>query len=174
MDQSIGVRFWTKVQCAGTKQQHMQTCCWEWQGATNRDGYGRFRNGRKHERAHAMLLWWSTGTKPAYVMHICDNPCCVRPSHLKDSTHSMNMLDAYAKHRRPSCSPGGLTHYKARFTAAEISDIRARYAAGETQKSIGTSYGAHQSHISQIVRGKSYRSLPSAEAKVGLSWDQAK
>jgi len=152
----------------------MNTCCWEWQGATNRDGYGRFKNGRKLERAHAMLLWWSTGNKPSYIMHICDNPCCVRPSHLQEGTPTLNIIDAYKKGRRPDCTPKATSHYKSRFTTEDIISIRTRYALGETQKSIGDSYGVTGSHISQIIKGKLYSSIPLAEAKVGNSWQEAK
>lgn len=165
MDQSIGARFWAKVNCTGSHMPGMTTCCWEWQGATNKDGYGRFCVGRKLERAHAILLWWSTGKLPSYVMHVCDNPRCVRPSHLHEGNHGLNMLDAYKKGRRPDCTPKGTLHYKSRFTVADIRAIKARYLAGETQKTIGASYGVHQSHISQIVRGKTYRSVPLTEAE---------
>ena len=164
MDQSIGVRFWAKVNCAGTHQAHMPTCCWEWQGATNNDGYGRFRLNRKLERAHAILLLWITGHRPEYVMHQCDNPACVRPSHLNKGTHGLNMKDAYAKGRRPACAPKGVKHYKARFTVEQIQIIRNRYAAGESQKSIGIDFGVNQSHISKIVRRETYSSVPDAPA----------
>lgn len=174
MDQSIGARFWAKINCAGPHQLHMSTCCWEWQGAKNNDGYGRFRLGRKHERAHAVLLAWVIGHNPKYVMHRCDNPACVRPSHLQEGTHGLNMRDAYKKQRRPACSPKGVKHYKARFTSEQVQTIRVRYASGESQKSIGADYGVCQSHISQIVRRKTYDSVPDVLAKVGDSWDQAK
>ena len=159
MDQIIGARFWAKVNCAGSKQAHMTTCCWEWCGSKNKDGYGRFRVNQKLQRAHAVSLSWYLNYTPKYVMHLCDNPACVRPSHLKEGTHSLNMFDAYAKKRRPKCVPGGTHHYKSRFSRQDIFDIRRRYSAGETQANIGKIYNVHQSHISQIVRGKTYRSL---------------
>jgi hypothetical protein len=84
------------------------------------------------------------------------------------------MRDAYRKQRRPNCFPKGVKHYKARFTSEQVQTIRARYASGESQKSIGTDYGVCQSHISQIVRRKTYDSVPDVLAKVGDSWDQAK
>lgn len=76
------------------------------------------------------------------------------------------MRDAYKKGRRPSCTPKGTKHYKARFTESEIVDIRMRYKNGETQTSIASFYKTDQSHISQIVRGKTYKTVPGIEAKV--------
>lgn len=160
MDQSIGARFWAQVNCAGSRKPHMATNCWEWQGSTNKDGYGRFRLPTgKLERAHGLTLSWVLGHRPAYVMHLCDNPACVRPSHLKEGTHRLNMLDAYAKGRRPACIPQGTASVLSRFTAEQIVDIRRRHADGETQKSIGIYYATAQAHISQIVRRKTYRDV---------------
>ena len=174
MDQSIGARFWAKVNCAGKQMPHMETCCWEWHGSKNLGGYGRFKIKDKYHRAHALSLSWVLGHTPKYVMHKCDNPSCVRPSHLQEGNHGENMKDAYAKGRRPDCTRKGPNHPNAVFTAADIRDIRARYAAGETQKSIGASYGVVQSHISLIVLGKIYKTVSRAEAKVGDSWQEAK
>ena len=160
MDQSIGVRFWAKVNCAGPCKPHLVTNCWEWQGSTNKDGYGRFRVvGGKLERAHGVVLSWVLGYMLAYVMHLCDNPACVRPSHLKEGTHRLNMLDAYAKGRRPSCMPQGTASVISRFTAEQIVDMRCSFANGETQKSIGSRYETTQAHVSQIVRRKTYRDV---------------
>ena len=160
MDQSIGVRFWAKVNCAGPRKPHMATNCWEWQGNVNKQGYGRFRlSTYKLERAHGLTLSWVLGYRPAYVMHLCDNPACVRPSHLKEGTHSLNMLDAYAKNRRPKCIPQGTASVLSRFTTEQVVDMRQRYANGETQKSIGIRYGTSQAHVSQIVRRKTYRDV---------------
>jgi hypothetical protein len=160
MDQSIGARFWEKVNCGAPCKPHMATNCWEWQGATNKDGYGRFRtlNG-KLERAHGLTLSWVLGYRPAYVMHLCDNPACVRASHLKESTHSLNMRDAYAKGRRPKCIPEGTNSKLSRFTMDQILDIRRRCSNGETQSSIAKSYATSQSHISQIIRRRSYQNV---------------
>lgn len=174
MDQSIGARFWAKVNCAGNHMPHMQTCCWEWQGSKNLDGYGRFNIKGKLQRAHAVSLSWILGYTPRYVMHRCDNPACIRPSHLQESTHGQNMKDAYAKGRRPDCIPKGTKCVQSRFKVEEVIEIRTRYASGETQASIGASFGVHQSHISQIVRGKTYTDVAFAAANLRLNRDQAK
>jgi hypothetical protein len=156
MARSIEERFWEKVAHAETCQSHMDTPCWEWQGCKNNDGYGRFRADGRLVRAHAMAMFLDSGHMPKYVMHICDNPCCVRPSHLQEGTHGLNMKDAYKKQRRKSYVPKGVNQYKARFNEDDIRLIRRRYAEGETQKAIGASYGVHQAHISQIVRRRTY------------------
>lgn len=49
------------------------------------------------------------------------------------------------------------------FEAEDIHDIRARYAAGELQKSIADDYGVSQSMMSRILNGKYYRDVPESE-----------
>jgi hypothetical protein len=137
----------------------MPTCCWEWNGSKNNDGYGRFRYDKKIERAHAVSLSWILGHMPKYVMHLCDNPACVRPSHLVEGDHGTNMKDAYKKKRRVSCTPQGADHTVSIFTEQDIKDIRRKYMSGMTQAAIGLLYGVSQSHISQIVRRKTYKNV---------------
>ena len=52
--------------------------------------------------AHRVVLQIETGTPvPAdkVVMHECDNPSCVRPTHLRVGTHAENMHDKVVKGR---------------------------------------------------------------------------
>ena len=49
------------------------------------------------------------------------------------------------------------------FEVEDIHDIRARYAAGELQKSIAEDYGVHQTTISDIIVGHTYRDVPESE-----------
>lgn len=95
-------RFWSKVRCT--------EACWEWTGSKTR-GYGDFvdASGRKVKAhrwsfAHALGRAISAGLD---VMHLCDNPSCVRPEHLKEGTTQENIDDMMAKgrHRRRSASP---------------------------------------------------------------------
>ncbi|MFD1203494.1 HNH endonuclease [Leucobacter albus] len=49
---------------------------------------------------HRVSLMLQLGrTLEGDVMHHCDNPPCLRPNHLRESTHQENMLDAAAKGR---------------------------------------------------------------------------
>ena len=140
----------------------MATCCWEWTGAKNNDGYGRFNlgaeNGSKLGRPHAVSLSFGLGYMPAYVMHKCDNPCCVRPSHLKEGTHAENTKEAYAKGRQPRRHKyRGEAVKQARLSEDDVRDIRARYAGGEYQKDIAKVYGIEQTNVSHIVLRKTWK-----------------
>lgn len=150
MAKSIGVRFWEKVNCAAPCQCHMSTNCWEWQGCTSW-GYGHIHLKGKNEKAHRVMLAWVLGHRPAYVMHLCDNRACVRPSHLKEGTHMLNMLDAIAK--------GRLYTAPRRFAPGQVTDMRHRYNSGETLTTIATLYATTPSHISKIVKRKSYKNV---------------
>jgi hypothetical protein len=106
------------------------------------------------------------------VCHNCpdgDNPACVRPTHLFVGTHAENMADMKAKGRaargtqqmaaahaalraRPELVPRGVRHGRAVIDDDIVREVRARYAAGETQMSIARALGLGQPHVSQIVR----------------------
>src|ERR1043165_1317635 len=80
VDASVAPRFWVKVD----KSDGLG--CWLWTAATTH-GYGMFRSGgRKGRTVHAHRVAWALthGFVPAGldVLHRCDNPPCVRPSHL--------------------------------------------------------------------------------------------
>lgn len=75
--------------------------CWEWQGAKHRRNYGGFSINGSMYRANrvAWALAYGTSTIGLSVCHTCDNPSCVRPTHLFLGTHQDNMNDAITKGR---------------------------------------------------------------------------
>jgi HNH endonuclease len=91
-------RFWTKV----IKSEN----CWEWQGVKNGDGYGQFKRDGQMVPAHRIAFELIHGEIPngLYVLHQCDNPPCVKPSHLYLGTQFDNMRDMFQKGRD---NPGG-------------------------------------------------------------------
>lgn len=102
-------RFWSKVEKGDPDE------CWNWTGTLN-NGYGDFWAGNKRIGAHRyswMLHNEEIPKNNSYhglcVMHMCDNPACVNPAHLKLGTHQENMSDRTVKGRtgiRPA-NPNG-------------------------------------------------------------------
>ena len=77
--------------------------CWEWQGCKSRRGYGVLSFDGKRYAAHR-LSWSIHHKKPIpasneFICHHCDNPSCVRPSHLFKGTPRDNVLDMVKKKR---------------------------------------------------------------------------
>lgn len=75
--------------------------CWIWTGNTDSDGYGLFQLDGKQWRAHRFSQFIYNGLDSArpIVMHTCDNPACVNPSHLVNGTVFENNLDKQKKGR---------------------------------------------------------------------------
>ena len=77
------------------------TACWEWIGAKNQYGYGRFWIDGHLVGAHRFSYERFVGFIPsgAYACHSCGNPGCVNPDHIFLGTQRDNMKDASAKDR---------------------------------------------------------------------------
>lgn len=76
--------------------------CWNWAGAKAVNGYGRMKMpGRNAEYAHRLSWEFHIGKIPIgiWVLHHCDNPGCVNPSHLFLGTQTDNMRDMAKKNR---------------------------------------------------------------------------
>jgi len=87
-------RFWAKVDKTDG--------CWLWTAHCNENGYGYFRLGHKHVRAHRLSWAMANGPIPEgfVVQHKCDVRDCVRPSHLELGSQPENIADMDRKNRR--------------------------------------------------------------------------
>lgn len=91
-------RFWNKVEKIPFHS------CWEWTAYKNEYEYGRIsiggRKGRP-EKAHRVsyFLHYGNLTDGLCILHICDNPGCVNPTHLVEGTKKDNSQDMIAKGR---------------------------------------------------------------------------
>lgn len=90
-------KFWSNVDTGGEG-------CWEWRGDLCSNNYGRFYFCGKRELAHRLSWRFQFGVIPPgmFVLHHCDNPRCIRPSHLFLGNNSDNMQDAVRKGRHYS------------------------------------------------------------------------
>ena len=79
----------------------LMTECREWEGSRNRDGYGRYPVGGSWVGAHRVAWEQEYGPIPKgmSVLHHCDNPPCILPSHLFLGTQQDNVADMIAKGR---------------------------------------------------------------------------
>lgn len=85
--------------------------CWIWTGWKNKRGYGSLHTGpkKKQERAHRISVVLSGREIPEgmYVDHICKNPSCVNPDHLRVVTPRVNALE---NSEAPSAKNAKRTH----------------------------------------------------------------
>jgi hypothetical protein len=94
MDGKTYRRFLAKVQ--------QSSGCWEWTAVKNRDGYGRLRVNGRMVLAHRVAYTFFIGEIPEgmVIMHLCNNPGCVNPVHLRIGTQAENIAYCIASGRR--------------------------------------------------------------------------
>lgn len=144
--------------------------CWEWIGGRRKkkyDGYGVFSKNNYPHRAHRIAWMLKHGQIPngLWVLHKCDNPCCVRPSHLFLGTHQDNMDDMARKGRSKGAVNGvkgghygkfGAAHPRSILTDDDIRKIRKLLRRGFTKKRIAAYFGVCSATISNIYSGLSW------------------
>ena len=137
-------RFWAKVQ--------KSEGCWVWTAAALPRGYGRFFWRGKPRYAHRVSLEMSGVSVPddRLVMHTCDNPRCVNPSHLRVATQTENMRDAAAKGRTVNVQDWtGERNPKAKLSAAQVVEIG---MSKDRTKLLSDRFGVSTVRIQQIRR----------------------
>jgi hypothetical protein len=122
-------------------------------GAKFGTGYGSLSAGGKAVYVHRRAYELANGPIPGglVVRHKCDVKLCVRPDHLEVGTQADNVRDKVERGRHPRGEQGP----NAKLTAAQVTEIRVKYAAGgRTQRSLADEYGMHWVTVHDIVRGK--------------------
>lgn len=155
-------RFWAKVDFA--PEHHPG--CWLWTGATTSFGYGVFMITKgKFEGAHRVVYRLTHGAIPEglQVLHICDQPNCVKPVHLRVGTQADNIKDMHAKEREARGdalnhrTQVGEANHNAKLSAQQVEIIRSSIERPTVlAKRFGVTYGT----IWSIRRRKHWRSQP--------------
>lgn len=146
-------RFWDNVERNGN--------CWEWKGAHSKKGYGRFRRGNILYSPHRAIVERYIGPIPdgLFSCHKCNNPRCVRPSHLYIGTRSENMKDGIRAGTVKVPTNGGFKPgHNGKITPQQVREIRNQYSKGElTQRELGNRYGLTNWAVNKITQRKTWR-----------------
>lgn len=104
-------RFWPKVDKSPGKGPNGD--CWLWTGCKLPKGYGQIGIANVPALAHRVSYELANGPIPEglHVLHACDNPSCVNPTHLLAGTPKDNMQDMISKGRKKN-GFDGRTHCK--------------------------------------------------------------
>lgn len=156
------VRFWKKV------DRSNENGCWIWIGAKrNKLGYGGFYFKQHWTHAHRVSYELAYGPIPegTEILHVCDNPACVNPTHLLAGTHADNMADAKQKGRmiggfyrmREDRRPLGERHGQAKLTDDDVREIRRKYEVeGIKINELARQYDMTHAQIGMIARRKAW------------------
>lgn len=133
--------------------------CWEWNGQRNRKGYGVFWDGTKQVLAHRYSYAKAEGLIPEgmFVLHKCDNPSCVNPSHLFVGTAADNTSDMMNKKRHISFLKknyclSGEKHVMAKLTTIDVESIKKDYFVHRIPvRDISKKFKISQSEINRIL-----------------------
>jgi hypothetical protein len=154
-------RFWSKVNKKGPWHPALKSRCWVWLAGKSSTGYGRFRlhnipqKGHPHiETAHRVAFFLEYGHLPfPEGLHRCDNPICVRPSHIFEGTQADNIRDKKEKGREPL----GSKRPNSKFTENQIKELITLKKKGWTLFELADKYKVCFQVISDVVRRKTWR-----------------
>lgn len=137
-------RIWSKVNIPRSNGRPNNKC-WEWTGSKTKSGYGIITLNGKNEYVHRLVANLTHDIHESTILHTCDNPGCVRPSHLIVGTMQDNTQDMVKKHR---CSH--------KLTVDEIREIK---SSTKPAKELGIQYGVTDHTIRNIRSGKNWKHL---------------
>lgn len=153
-------RFWSKVDKTGD--------CWVWMASKGPRGYGLFQIDGAAKRAHRVAWELIHGAIPAglFVCHRCDNPSCVRPSHLFLGTDLENVADMHSKGRARKAS--GDRHWTktnpenlntAKLNPERVREIRRLHSEGVSTKDLAERFELGRLAIQRVVSRRTWRGV---------------
>lgn len=148
----LAKRFWPKVDMRGPDE------CWNWKACVTEYGYGRMTAGGgvnvKAPRASMMIATGNLIPDGMNVLHRCDNPSCVNPSHLFFGSQKENVRDAVSKGRnsKPPIK-FGTAHPHSVLTEEQVNEIRSTDWKRGVQAKLARKFGVAQITVSRVRRG---------------------
>ena len=125
--------------------------CWIWTANKNKKGYGRIWEGGRNHFAQRISWWIAFGdfNEDLRVLHKCDNPSCVRPSHLFLGTHADNGADKARKGR----SARGEKNGNSKLRVEDILSIR---SSKDSAAKLAQAFGMDVTQIYNIRNRKQW------------------
>lgn len=160
---SVNERFYSRF------ERDAKTKCWNWTGPLTAGGYGfisgllngkRYVPAGRNMLAHRVSWIIHNGDIPdadaahgTVVMHLCDNPRCVNPEHLRLGLQSDNVRDMEAKGRHvvgEFQKRTGVGHHRSSIREQSVIDLICS-TVGKT-KELADQFGIDVSTIKRIRR----------------------
>lgn len=134
------------------------TGCWEFQGFRNKEGYGRMGWRGKQWSAHRLSYVIFNGSiqDTMQIQHICNNPGCVNPKHLKEGNPSQNSAYMLACRRQIK---GEKCHF-AKLRKSDINEIRIMRMNGVSYNDIAKKYNVNITTVESVIYGKTWSHVP--------------
>ena len=146
-------RFWAKVEVRGPDD------CWEWTATKVGNGYGQISRGGRVVSAHRVSWELQFGPIPEglCILHHCDHPSCVNPTHLFLGTHADNARDRDKKGRDNQANKArGEDQWNSKLTEKNVHQTRRWLAEGWTHRNIAEVLGVSRRAISYINTGETW------------------
>lgn len=144
-------RFWAKVKITSPNS------CWLWTANKDKDGYGRLRIQNKDDGAHriSFIIYYGDIPSNCCVMHKCDTPSCVNPTHLVVGNNILNTKDRDFKQRQAKGEKNG----NCKLTKKQVAKIKELSASGLSSRKVGRIFGISKTHVLYIRGGKAWKHL---------------
>lgn len=112
-------RFWRNV------PDRPEVGCWNWSASTKPSGHGQLRFNGKTVYAHRVSFELNVGPIPhgMVVRHKCDNPRCIRPTHLLLGSQRDNVHDAIERGRVRYVGRPGESNPNSKLTNVQRQEI---------------------------------------------------
>ncbi len=154
MDKKLIARFWNKVD-VGADQS-----CWNFREWKTKQGYGKFRVGKKKWMAHRFAWLVTNGDIPEglFVCHECNNEPCCNPGHLYLGDRKRNSGDA----ARDGLYAVGERNHLSKLTEHDVKEIRwidFVFQRRGTRALLSRRYGVTDTNITNICERRTWRHI---------------
>ena len=124
--------------------------CIEWTGYKDPKGYGRISVKNYPKLVHRLIYEHFNGKliKGLEICHLCSNPACCNPKHLRQDTRSSNMIDMVKINNQHSQI----------LTENQVIEIKEKLKSNYRgiSRDLAKEYKVSRFTISDIKRGKSW------------------